>query len=303
MALGSRTLLVWATAVLYGLCSLAAHSAADYPNLGEIAKSHDDLTTSQRARVIADIYRRVFATPQRRESLVSLDTADLRLFYEAAYEATFYTNDSAYLDDLRRDLDELERRKVATPLEASMMYRSLVALRRFDAARAFRMGHPRIDAEPLPTIARSLRVRQGAQPNVLTVSVDGSMLTLGSARIPAPAGIVVVAHPLCHFTRNAVGAIESDPVLHALFKRHSLWIAPQDGHLELQAFRTWNALHPDEAMAIAYRQSDWPSIDGWDTPTFYFFRNGRVAAKVVGWPAEGHRDALLTAARNIGLLR
>jgi hypothetical protein len=60
-------------------------------------------------------------------------------------------------------------------------------------------------------------------------------------------------------------------------------------------FQRWNHEHPAMQHTIAYRNDEWPMIDWWGTPTFYFIKDGAVIAKFVGWPKEGRRAELLTA--------
>jgi hypothetical protein len=52
-------------------------------------------------------------------------------------------------------------------------------------------------------------------------------------------------------------------------------------------------------MTTAYRQTEWPGFDIWAIPTFYFLKDGKIEAKVVGW--QGHRGAVLEAMKKIGL--
>lgn len=43
-------------------------------------------------------------------------------------------------------------------------------------------------------------------------------------------------------------------------------------------------------------------LDRWETPTFYFFRQGKVVAKVVGWPGRGRKPEVRSALKLVGLL-
>jgi hypothetical protein len=110
--------------------------------------------------------------------------------------------------------------------------------------------------------------------------------------------VVVVAHPLCHFSQNAISAIAADPELSAGLKQ-AIWLAPPDGNLRLDVFRNWNRIHPLQRMAIAYTKTEWPSIDSWETPTFYFFRKGELVGKVAGWPVSGHSQELREQLRKL----
>lgn len=54
-------------------------------------------------------------------------------------------------------------------------------------------------------------------------------------------------------------------------------------------------------MVFAYDLGEWPMIDDWATPIFYFLRDGRLVAKVIGWPRGGRVAGLETAIRDVGL--
>ncbi|HTX59458.1 MAG TPA: hypothetical protein VMH02_07220, partial [Verrucomicrobiae bacterium] len=64
----------------------------------------------------------------------------------------------------------------------------------------------------------------------------------------------------------------------------------------------WNRRHPREPMTFAYAESEWPAIDRWELPVFYFFRDGKLAAEVVGWPRGGRKPQILRALQQIGLV-
>ena len=112
--------------------------------------------------------------------------------------------------------------------------------------------------------------------------------------------MVVISHPLCHFSRNAMAAIEADPALSKAMAR-SLWLAPVDRKLNLEVIRQWNGEHPEHPMVIAFDRAEWPDFDSWSTPMFYFLRDGKLVSVVEGWPSEGNKEALLKAAEQIGL--
>ena len=56
-------------------------------------------------------------------------------------------------------------------------------------------------------------------------------------------------------------------------------------------------------MQYTYKESDWPEIDYWGTPTLYFYHDGELKQQLVGWPREGREKQLKEALRNVGLLK
>lgn len=114
--------------------------------------------------------------------------------------------------------------------------------------------------------------------------------------------VVVISHPGCGFSRAAVDAAMQDPALHGLLSgARALWISPQDGTLDPRIFVDWAENHPQFPIHIVARQSGFPRFGYWGTPTFYILRDGKVAARVVGWPRDGNRAALLQAFSDAGI--
>jgi len=55
-------------------------------------------------------------------------------------------------------------------------------------------------------------------------------------------------------------------------------------------------------MVLAYDYHEWPMIDRWYTPVFYFLRNGRLVSEVIGWPRAGRKTEIVAALQNVGLM-
>jgi hypothetical protein len=191
------------------------------------------------------------------------------------------------------DLGELERRGVAAPAWVKKVHAALVRRRDFDAANAFRARHPAAKLTAMPPVGEERD--DGHGPSVLALSEDGSTLIHRTVALDPVAQVVVVAG--CHFSQDAAHAIENDPLLRAAFSRHVLWIMPADWNPADPALVRWNRAHPIAAMSTVYREREWPMIDTWAMPTFYFLRNGQVQSKVVGWQPS----AILSGFRELGL--
>lgn len=233
-----------------------------------------------------------------------MHTADLRSLFDATYVATFYTSAAANLADMRADYALLVDRQAVTQREQAHLYEMLVQTRALDEARRFLRDHPGASSRPLPRV-QDLRAEERHGRAVLHVAPDGQSLEVRNAAFDADLQVVVVAHPLCHFTAYAVHDIEADPALREVMRAHSIWIAPQDGHLDVATFSRWAGSHPAFPIAIAWRQREWPGIDYWGTPGFYVFQHGQVVAQHVGWAhANSASDlaALRAALARVGLL-
>ena len=54
-------------------------------------------------------------------------------------------------------------------------------------------------------------------------------------------------------------------------------------------------------MEAVYLQKEWPLIESWQTPGFYFIKDGTIVASVIGWPGDQQLETLKDAFRRIGL--
>lgn len=255
----------------------------------------------KRSRMLDTRYQKVLGKYQAdRGNLVTLSTKDLRLLFRAAAEMTFYTNDSDYLSAAERDLTILKSRNTKTTLEYTVLYRLYVRTRQFTKANALLDAHSSLDVTRLPPIKEEVP-DSTEDPTVLSISGHDGTIVHKSFHMGNAPQILVVAHPLCHFTQNAVRDLVRHPKVWQAIAQHSTWIAPQDGRIDIKAFQGWNGAIPQAQIDIAYRQSEWAMIDTWGTPAFYFLNEGKVVSKIDGWPDGGHIAEIVQDMRKLGL--
>jgi len=197
---------------------------------------------------------------------------------------------------------EMSRKPWAYQMQPSDIvntYGALVAARDFNAAQAFFHNYsyalPRRPPKLIP-----LKGREAGMASELVVNTDGAVLKESMARLE-PTTILVVGDPLCAYTQQAADDISRSSPLRKLMRDYSRWIAPPSRQPDFSVYAQWNAHHPDAHFSLVYRRSDWRMINHWETPAFYFFKNGRVVRQVTGWPRGGRQQELLSAAKAIGL--
>jgi hypothetical protein len=232
-----------------------------------------------------------FAPRQSEAALRTMSDGDVALYLRAALAVTELDPDARSPHDALLDLSELERRGVAAPTWIRRVHAALVRSRDFAAANAFRERHPDAKLTEIPPVREE---PGGDGPSVLALDDNGGVLIHRRVAFD-PAQVVVVAG--CHFSKDAAHAIESDPRLAAAFSRHVLWITPAEWNPADADLVQWNREHPIAFMSTVYRESEWPMIDTWAMPTFYFLHDGKVRSKVIGWQP----DAILSGFREIGL--
>lgn len=222
--------------------------------------------------------------------LPGVSDADLALVFRAAETVEFYSRDSAYLAPMRAVLAELERRGIATDAQRTSYFQALVGLRQFDVARSYASANPSLRVEAIPRID-PIRGEKGL-PMVYEVDRTGSSLRPRYVDIRTGTKLIVVAHPLCAFSRRAMETLAADTELRPLLP-DVLWMAPVDQLLFLDVVSNWNQSHPLTRIVLARRLSDWPMFQNWATPHFYLLRDGKLVDDFAGWPKSGNRNRLV----------
>lgn len=255
------------------------------------------LSTLERAAAMAAAFDKVSRTAGAMETL---SPEDLKILFRAADLTHNHTLREQDLAVMELALSELFNRELDTQRNRVDMYAAYISMRMFADAQRFADKHgivvDRMTSSIISEVPEDFPGR-----TLLKIPSANNRLTRTPFVPESGNYIVVISHPLCHFTRDAVSAIERDSVLSDIFSKNSFWIAPVDRNVHFETLRAWNLKHSGAEFSIAYRREDWPQIDYWGTPTFYFFRDNRMVEKVTGWPSEGRREELIRAARSIGL--
>lgn len=224
-----------------------------------------------------------------RVGLSNLPNEDVEALFAASQTLTFYTSDAAATRQMRRALNELEHRHLATAKKRRTMLDAYVAARLLDEARAFADALPD-QRDKLPAFRDSASTSPA--PKLWRLSADGKTLTRHDHPLAETSELIVVSSPDCHFSQNAVADIATDPALAALMRAKSKWIIGQQRIADFAHVAAWNSDHPDAAMEIIYDNAQWPALSTWATPGFFFFRNGRLVYSFDGWPGKSQFDEL-----------
>jgi hypothetical protein len=252
-----------------------------------------DPPTAVVVQEISSGYDRVFSRFQRPRILAKLSTLDVNDLFLAAQTAQFYTLKSTYVDDMLLDFKELGRRSVASKLDRQSVVTALVATRRFREAKAYA-------GTSIADVPRYVDHSSGNRVSILWVEDQGAEVVRRDAMNLHGTYIVIMSSPLCHFNQAAVRSFDKRKgPLRALFQ-HAIWLVPPDESTTFSEVAEWNAQHPQEPMQFAYRRTDWPMIDRWEMPTFYFVRDGKLVDEVIGWPHGGNVAAIETGLKKLG---
>ncbi len=275
---------------------------APYEQLLGAPGEHPDRAGQTQA--ITHVYAAGIAPFQTAAQRRLLGERDVEFLFRAATFAFGATSQPDYLNDMRADFAELERRQRVDRPHAADLHDALVAAHHTDEARALLAAYPLLARTPAPVMRSFTRLRNG-QPSLWIVTPGTRKRELVRFRfnIRAPAQIVVVMSTGCPFSANAARDIEADPLLRDVFREYGQWVAPPSEITAFDAVREWNQAHPALRIGIAYDHAALPMVQRVETPTFYFLDHGTVIDTVVGWPAGGNLEAIRRGLRKIDLLR
>lgn len=254
----------------------------------------DTLKQDARSRLIQEKYNESFGSLFSHSDLNSLSKGDLHMLFEAASLASFENPDGFSYRDALSALHALG--SDASDREVRAAQGMLFQSRKSQELNAFSAKY----ADRGLAAAPQFRSRAIAGRHDVLVP-SGGRLEIENVDVERGSRVVVVAHPLCHFTRDAMKAIDADPFVKKAMHSHAVWIAPPDRNMDFTAFSEWHDTHPDAPIFIAYGYSSWPEMGEWGTPTFYFFKDGQLAGTIVGWPKGGRMNDLKAGLTKIGL--
>jgi len=277
-------------------CSPSPRAAPDVSQrLVELRAVNNDrnMTGGPRSQAIVEAYLRLFPSPADAE-LEHASTDDLRNRITAALIVSGHQLHDPVSNEGLRLLHALERRGQLTETDASRLHRIFIDERRFSEASQLQRRFPTLEA--IPHLER--------QPIQATRTVWRVTPERALSQMDAPAlegaQLLVIGDPRCHFTVRAAEAIDDDADMGPLFE-DSIWLVPPGPSLNMNAITEWEAQFPWAPLSLANQRAEWPQVDDWATPNFYFLRDGVVEATVVGWPKEGRKTELMEAAAKVGL--
>lgn len=230
-------------------------------------------------------------------NIEKLPSNDIDILFRAANTAAGYTFERTYVLQMKKAYDALSTRGALGERYPLNMLEAFVAARMLDDAKRFAAEDSNLDTT-LPVFREE--GSSAGVPTLWSIHDEGKTLVHHAADLTHPM-VVVVSHPLCSFSQAAATEIAKDDDLRKHFARPSIWLLPQTAMFDTEQALTWEKAHTPFSMAYANTQREWPMIDSWETPTFYFLKNGKVVHKVVGWPKEGRKAELLEGLAKIAV--
>lgn len=258
--------------------------------LERVVDSARELDPHDLARLVEAKYRELY--PEAEPGTWTDDA--LRSRFDAASTATFYSHSRTIADemvmlhDMLRSRGAVQAGDLASVVGAQIISRNFAAIERITGSGTL----PR--AFHVPPIEDAIGGRDGTRWQVLRPGTH--RLVRDSYPLDEGKHIVVVSSPLCGFSVAASDAAASDPSVSSVLSEHGVWLVPPARRLYNDEAIEWNEKHPSQRMVLAYRQDDWPIVDNWAMPIFFFVVDGVVVDRIVGWPKDGRNLEPLRAA-------
>lgn len=285
MLVKSRRLLVVACMALVGAHQdVSGQSGSRFNQLIAIerAASKPDVTDRALSLRVSQAYERLY--PFDRKSVSGMDEAAAREGFDAARVAAFYGVELSYVEQMQAYLDRLENLRVAVDRQYVQMQGIYLMHRRFKEAVTIARSHPVEGMQSVPRIESW--TDHGTSPSYLVPTEDPLLLRYENASLRGRQ-VIVIAHPFCHYSVNALHDMEAKGKNTVEALRRTRWMTPPEMDLSIKAIMGWNRDHPEAPLTLAAQSTDWPMLDDWKTPTFYFMEDGKVVRKTSGWPPEG----------------
>ncbi|MFN7221990.1 MAG: hypothetical protein ACK5UX_15295 [Burkholderiales bacterium] len=259
-------------------------------------------TDAEKSAEVEAAFAKRFALSFAPADLKKYTDADLGMLFEANSEAVFVAREPRYANNMAALLGELEIRRKASARQYAELFKSFVRTRQFALASEL-AARKVLDSPPsLPEFRYGVDLAPGV-PAEWVIAALGRVAELRAVDLSRDWQVVVVSHPNCRFSRNAMESINADNELRQLLEGRTSWVTPQDGSFEFDALQQWNSMFPKMQISVVHLSKDWPLTNFSATPVFYFLAKGKVVTSFSGWPKEGNKIALHDALKLVRQLR
>jgi hypothetical protein len=298
-------------AALHSLCAFMTlpwmpttalgHSLSTFANAREFQRfvSSQDLSWADSARMYERFYECKLLPRYSLEKLIRFNTKELHQSFEDLYIVAFYTAKTEVALHLSHIFELQKNRGSLQDTQPQRLYDILYYTRLFSLATKLGRQFPALIRTEAP-----IRISSDASidvPSVIQFTQSRTELFVNRFYPNNQPTIIMVGHPLCHFSRSAIHAIKSDNALLSRMAHQLIPIAPPRMPFEHDEFNLWNSRNPTLTMSVAYHWRGWTMLDMRQTPVFYFLHTQRVRYTVIGWRDDRAKLELYNGLRSIGL--
>ncbi len=244
----------------------------------------------EKSKAFIHYYNNVFL-----KQLKQADTSDnkqLKLILQNFFEITFYVENKEIVKQYLHYFKIYEKNGLAKTIDVKNMYHALIKNRMFKQAKLFFDTHEGVELEKLPNFVNGYGFNEQEITIFALDAENKNTLIKQNFNFSKNTELIIISHPRCHFCYRAAKHIKKDRVLSQFLSKHAHWFSPPDSAFYLDDISQWNNKFPNFTMKYIETSLDFPMLDYWGTPSFYFLTDGKVVDKLVGWPKEGRLKEL-----------
>lgn len=162
----------------------------------------------------------------------------------------------------------------------------------------------------------ALTLEEGLKEIISVKSVNGSSLTNNALAelinadsilvkdidINEGSKIIVVGSPFCAFSNSLITWLKKSSKLNnSVYANNFIWVIKQNSSPLYEDILSYNQESSFVNYQLVYNRSEWDLFSLWDTPTIYFYKNGKLKHQLVGWPHDGRSESFYKGLALIGL--
>lgn len=182
------------------------------------------------------------------------------------------------------------------------LHRAYIKSRDFERASTLEKTHPNLQfSNVLPVVLKDITQKHNS---IFKLSSDNNELISGNVEFPTGDYLVIISSPICSPSNRFINWLNAPENIEFrnIITKNALFLTPPASSLFLNEWVDVNASLKPNHMVLATSKMDWQEIPLWDTPTFYFYKDGKLIKQIIGWPEEGRIDELEAGLITLGFL-
>jgi len=211
----------------------------------------------------------------------------------------FYFPDSYLLETMIAIVKHMESKGKFIDNMLVSIHEAIVRSRKITEARALEATYPYITfSKTFPMISSEINLR-----SYLYLDTTNKQLIKKGFKFPSTGYVVVISSPLCSPSKRFTTwlNLKKNSTFKEVFTNNAIFLTPTDSTLYIDALSTLNKSIAPIQMHYSIDRNEWPEIQLWDTPTFYFYHNGVLKSQLVGWKSNEVSKQLMEHLNNIEL--
>lgn len=210
------------------------------------------------------------------------------LLSESVHEAAFYFPEERRYGVMQKMVfEEKVRRRTQRPYDIMNMYKTYLGARMFKKAAALKRRFPDARYPSIPETVLSSGLSGRTRWSVYDISDGGKKAELKVLPLDQGVKLVVVMHTGCSVAEKALGQILADDGLAADFRKYGLLVTER---FDSYGVAMWKDHLDFPGVYIVNKASDFPGFNFYDSPQFFFLKNGQIVFSFVGWDGGSGLD-------------